>query len=110
MQQRQEQRHQEQRVALEVEEIVNCMIDAILAQAHAAEFDAGAESSKEEKKDQAAQLDLDAVAEIPSKEPVLSSGVVLPSQPNSTPVIRSEAAAPEIGNNNVVIILWQRRG
>ena len=103
MQQRQDQRHQEQCDAREFEEIMNFMIGTILAQARAVEFDSNAELSKDEKKDEAAQLAPVITVEIPTKEPVLSSGDVLPSQPNLTPVIRSDAAAPEIGNNNVVI-------
>ena len=91
----------------QVQDVIGHSLDA--EQMHAQELEADATTPEaamqavsldEKEKDRSAELVLEVETETVAKP----SGDTLVAQPNPTPVIRSEAAAPEIGKRGEAII------
>lgn len=103
---REEKERQQQHDDSQVQDVIGHLLDKVLLRTQRLQADAPApnasmlEALLEEKgKDRAAELALEVKTETPYKTPAVPSSDALVTQPNLTPVIRSDAAAPEIGNS-----------
>jgi hypothetical protein len=102
---REEKERQQQHDDSQVQDVIGHLLDRVLLRTQRLQAEAPApnasmlEASLEEKeKDRAAEVALEVKTETPYITPAVPSSDALVTQPNSTPVIRSDAAAPEIGN------------